>query len=233
MPTYSSTGTQWPILQSQREQKFKSGLLAVSAEFIAPVTEIISLSTLDSSEGACDVYPPPSENYDTSPFKKISATAYKVWSTVEKDENVFGALAELTFHVYFMDFARDENGTRVFPLRQADIRYESKRIQILAETGVVKQAVDEGGVTTGSPDQAIPSLSRALDILQLKKTWAANEIFNFGRTYAEQPNVELSPDATQFLSSLSSQRFTPNIIEYSATYSVFYEINFGVFFETE
>jgi hypothetical protein len=229
---HSSTGTQWPLLQSKTEKKFQSGLLAVSAEFIAPVAEIISLSTLDSSEGPCDVYPLPSENYDTSPFKKISATAYKLWS-VQKDENIMGSLAELTFHVYFMDFERDENGTRVFPLRQADIRYESKRIQILAETGVVKQAVEEGGVTTGSPDQAIPSLSRALGILQQKNTWTAAEIFNFGRTYDEPSDGQLYPDATQFLSSLSSQRFTPNIIEYSATYSVFFEINFGVFFETE
>lgn len=228
---YSASSTQWPLLQSKTEQKFKSGLLAVSAEFIAPVDATVSLTTLDSSEGACDIYPEPSVNYDTTPFKKISATGYKLWATTSDDESIFATLADLTFHIYFLDFARNESGQRVFPLREAEVRYATKRIQILAETGVVKQAVEGGGMT-GAPNH-IPSLSRLLDILQVKKTWAPSEIFNFGRIYNEPLDVQHSPTATEFLSSLSSQRFTPEILEYSATYSVFYEINFGLFTEKE
>ena len=68
-------------------------------------------------------------------------------------------------------------------------------------------------------------------IKQTKNQWAANEIFNLGRQY-EQDTTELkSPLATQFLSSLSSQSFTPTISIYSATYSVTYNLYFGLFVE--
>jgi hypothetical protein len=228
MPTvYSSTNAQWPLLQSKREQKFKNGLLAVSAEFIAPADTPISLEILESSEGDCTVYPSPVESYDNSPFKKISATAYKIFS-VTTDENISQTFADITFSVDFAEWARDERGRKLFPLSRS-FRSASKKIKILSEIGTVKNLTDE----TTPENERVPFLSRQLEIIQNKKSWMASEIFNFIRPYNQSPDTLKSPVATEFISSLSSQMYTPNIIEYSATYSVEYTLNFGEFVEPE
>jgi hypothetical protein len=221
MSIYLSNATQWPILQSKREQKFKNGLMAVSAEFIAPKDMPIDVAVIESSEGSCDVYPNPIISFDTSPFQKISATGYKIFDP-QQDESIFQQSVDLIFEVSFLEWARDENGRKLFPLRE-EYRFASKKIQIIAESGTVSETFD-GQVT-------IPILSRPLTIKQTKNQWAANEIFNLGRQY-EQDTTELkSPLATQFLSSLSSQSFTPTISIYSATYSVTYNLYFGLFVE--
>jgi hypothetical protein len=221
MSIYLSNETSWPILQSKREQKFNNGLMAVSAEFIAPKDMQIEVAVIESSEGDCDVYPRPIISFDTSPFQKISATGYKIFNP-QHDESIFQQPVDLIFEVDFLEWARDENGRKLFPLREA-YRFASKKIQIIAESGTVSEAFD--GQAT------IPTLSRPLTITQTKNQWAANEIFNFGRQY-EQITTELkSPFATQFLSSLSEQKFTPTISTYSATYSVTYSLYFGMFVE--
>jgi hypothetical protein len=221
MSIYLSSNTQWPILQSKREQKFKNGLMAVSAEFIAPKNGSFALNVIESSEGSCDIYPSPSISFDTSPFQTISATGYKLFAS-QQDENIFQQPVDLIFEVSFLEWARDENGQKLFPLREA-YRFASKKIQIIAESGTVNKAFD-GEVT-------IPTLSRPLTIKQTKKQWAANEIFNFGYQYAQSTTELKSPTATEFLSSLSSQIFTPTISIYSATYSVTYNLYFGLFVE--
>ncbi len=195
--------------------------MSVAAEFIAPKDTLISLTEIESSEGPCEIYPLPSINFDTSPFKTISATGYKVWNS-PGDENIFQQPADLIFEVAFLDWARDDTNGLLFPLREA-YRYESKKIQIIAESGTVSKIFDD--------DATIPTLSRQLTITQAKETWAASEIFNFGRQYKEPTTDMKYPTATEILSSLSSQRFTPSIIEYSATYSVTYRIYFGLFTE--
>jgi hypothetical protein len=221
MSIYLSSDTQGPILQSKREQKFNNGLMAVSAEFIAPKNESFNLTEIESSEGSCDIYPLPSISFDTSPFQTISATGYKLWES-RSDENIFQQPVDLIFEVAFSEWARDENGQKLFPLREA-YRFASKKIQIIAESGTVSQTFD--GQAT------IPTLSRPLTITQTKNQWAANEIFNFGRQYEQIPTELKSPTATEFLSSLSSQSFTPTISTYSATYSVTYSLHFGLFVE--
>jgi hypothetical protein len=222
MSIYLSSDTQWPILQSKREQKFNNGLMAVSAEFISPKNQSFNLTEIESSEGSCDIYPSPSISFDTSPFQTISATGYKLLDS-QQDENIFQQPVDLIFEVSFLEWARDENGQKLFPLRQS-YRFASKKIQIIAESGTVNKAFD-GQVT-------IPTLSRPLTITQTKNQWAANEIFNFGRQYEQIPTELKSPTATEFLSSLSSQSFTPTISTYSATYSVTYSLFFGLFVES-
>jgi hypothetical protein len=223
MSIYLSSDTQWPILQSKREQKFKNGLMAVSAEFISPKNQSFNLTEIESSEGSCDIYPLPSISFDTSPFQTISATGYKLWES-RSDENIFQQPVDLIFEVAFLDFEREEGSTRkLFPLRQS-YRYASKKIQIIAESGTVSKTFD--GQAT------IPTLSRPLTITQTKNQWAANEIFNFGYQYEQIPTELKSPTATEFLSSVSSQSFTPTISIYSATYSVTYNLYFGLFVES-
>jgi hypothetical protein len=80
MPTvYSSSGNQWPILQSKTEQKFKSGLFNVSAEFIRPVGNTALPDKIETSIGQVDVWPEPTVSVGTDGFERINATGYGVW----------------------------------------------------------------------------------------------------------------------------------------------------------
>lgn len=224
---YSSTGSQWPLLQSKTEQKFKSGLFAVAADFVAPVDTTSAVETIKSSLGEIDVYPPAVENYDGGPFKKISATGYDVWDSTVSDEVIFQENVELVAGIYFMEFVRDENGVKVFP-RRSELRYEEKKINVIAETGVVKKIT-----TAETPsEEKVPSLSRELEIAQQKTEWETSEFFNLGRSY-DTASFSADPTKTQILSNLSSQVFTPEIVEYSATYSLRLEIYYGIFTEIE
>ena len=82
MPTvYSSTGTQWPLLQSKTEQKFKSGLFNVSAEFIRPVGNTDLPTEIETSIGPVDVWPQPTVSSGTDGFQRINATGYGVWDS--------------------------------------------------------------------------------------------------------------------------------------------------------
>lgn len=227
MPVHSASSTQWPLLQSKKEQKFKSGLFAVAADFLAPVDNTSVVDKIESSLGGIDVYPPAVENYDGGPFKKISATGYDVWDATVSDEVIFQENVELVAGIYFLEFLRDENGVKVFP-RRSGLRYEEKKINVIAETGVVKK------ITTAQthPEQKVPLLSRELEIAQEKKEWETSELFNLGRNY-DLASFSATPTKTQILSSLSSQVFTPEIVEYSATYSLRLELYFGIFTEQE
>ena len=82
MPTptlYSSTGTQWPLLQSKTEQKFKSGLFNVSAEFIRPSGNLDLPTKIETSIGLVDVWPEPTVSVGTDGFDRLNATGYGVW----------------------------------------------------------------------------------------------------------------------------------------------------------
>ena len=91
MPTptvYSSPETEWPLLQSKTEQKFKSGLFNVSAEFIRPVGNTSIPNKIKTSIGEVDVWPEPTVSVGTDGFERINATGYGVWDS---------SLSEATF----------------------------------------------------------------------------------------------------------------------------------------
>lgn len=82
MPTvYSASSSQWPLLQSKTEQKFKSGLFNVSAEFIRPVGNTDLPSVIETSIGNVDVWPEPTVSVGTDGFERINATGYGAWQT--------------------------------------------------------------------------------------------------------------------------------------------------------
>lgn len=90
MPTlYSASSSQWPLLQSKTEQKFKSGLLNVSAEFIRPVGNTELPLFIDSSIGAVEVWPYPTISRGTDGFERINATGYGLWDPGHS-ESTFG-----------------------------------------------------------------------------------------------------------------------------------------------
>ena len=78
---YSSTGSQWPLLQSKTEQKFKSGLFNVSAEFIRPVGNTDLPTVIKTSIGTVDVWPEPTVSTGTYGFERINATGYGQFSS--------------------------------------------------------------------------------------------------------------------------------------------------------
>lgn len=90
MPTiYSASSSQWPLLQSKTEQKFKSGLLNVSAEFIRPVGNTALPTVIETSIGDVDVWPEPTVSVGTDGFERINATGYGVWDATA-EEIVYG-----------------------------------------------------------------------------------------------------------------------------------------------
>ena len=78
MHTIYSTD-QWPLLQSKTEQKFKSGLFNVSAEFIRPVGNTELPTGIETSIGPVNVWPNPTVSSGTDGFERINATGYGVW----------------------------------------------------------------------------------------------------------------------------------------------------------
>jgi|Laugresu1bdmlbdd_1035124.scaffolds.fasta_scaffold07083_5 hypothetical protein len=79
MPVYSASSTQWPLLQSKTEQKFKSGLFTVSAEYIRPVGNGDLPAVIVTSIGNVDVWPEPTVSVGTDGFERVNATGYGVW----------------------------------------------------------------------------------------------------------------------------------------------------------
>lgn len=78
-PVYSASSSQWPLLQSKTENKFKSGLFNVSAEFIRPVGNDSLPTEIETSIGPVEVWPEPTVSVGTDGFERITATGYGIW----------------------------------------------------------------------------------------------------------------------------------------------------------
>ena len=104
MPTiYSAPSAQWPLLQSKTEQKFKSGLFNVSAEFIRPVGNTDLPTVIETSIGAVAVWPEPTVSSGTDGFERINATGYEVWDSAASASTYGYALGELAFSIRLID----------------------------------------------------------------------------------------------------------------------------------
>lgn len=85
MLVYSAPTSPWPLLQSKTEQKFKSGLFNVSAEFIRPVGNTDLPLQISTSIGLVDVWPDPTVTVGTDGFERINATGYGVWDATGEE----------------------------------------------------------------------------------------------------------------------------------------------------
>ena len=111
MPTiYSAPSSQWPLLQSKTEQKFKSGLLNVSAEFIRPVGNTVLPTAIETSIGAVAVWPEPTVSSGTDGFERINATGYDVWDPAASASTYGYALVELAFSIRLIDKCTQQFG---------------------------------------------------------------------------------------------------------------------------
>lgn len=84
--TIYSTGNLF--LQSVTENKFKSGLLNATAEWVRPMGSAPLPTTIPTSIGDLDIYPDPTISKDTSGFERITATAYGLWSSVTQETKI-------------------------------------------------------------------------------------------------------------------------------------------------
>jgi len=107
---YSSTGTQWPLLQSKTEQKFKSGLFNVSAEFIRPVGNTDLPIVIETSIGTVDVWPDPTVSTGTDGFERINATGYGVWDADAKEVVIGRQLGVVNPAFDFFPFCASSGG---------------------------------------------------------------------------------------------------------------------------
>lgn len=111
MPTiYSASSSQWPLLQSKTEQKFKSGLLNVSAEFIRPVGNTALPTVIETSIGDVAVWPAPTVSSGTDGFERINATGYEVWDSAASASTYGYALGELAFSIRLIDKCTQQLG---------------------------------------------------------------------------------------------------------------------------
>ena len=207
MPFYSATSTDWPLLQSKTEQKFKSGLIAVSAEYISPLNSTGGVSFVPSSIGDLAVATDPTVSTGTDGFARINAVGYGVWAPAAKEEMIIPARITMDAWVTTertVDRDPDPEVDDIVPV----YKYYGRKINIFAETGWVKAI---GG---------LQPLSRPLGIFQEKKTWSCLEVFGFG------PTTEVSPTVTQNLSSIRQNKFG-TIIETESTYEVEAVLDFG------
>lgn len=78
--TIYSTGSGL-FLQSVTENKFKSGLLNATAEWVRPMGSAAIPGKIPTSIGDLDIFPDPTISKDTSGFERITATAYGLWSS--------------------------------------------------------------------------------------------------------------------------------------------------------
>ena len=102
MPTIYSSA-QWPLLQSKTENKFKSGLFNVSAEFIRPVGNTDLPTQIETSIGPVDVWPEPTVSSGTDGFERINATGYGVWDADIIEVTYGYELGELVVPIVLID----------------------------------------------------------------------------------------------------------------------------------
>lgn len=159
MPTiYSAAADQWPLLQSKTEQKFKSGLFNVSAEFIRPVGDTSLPTQIETSIGSVNVWPEPTVSSGTDGFERINATGYGVWDDGISEVVIGLQLGEVKAAFSFFPFCFIPGGCG-YGLQQIDcgLQYpvdtapsvRMARKEVLFETVFVKKI--------GSQVPAIPS----------------------------------------------------------------------------
>ena len=100
---YSGPSSQWPLLQAKTEQKFKSGLFNVSAEFIGPVGNTDLPTVIETSIGTVDVWPEPTVSTGTYGFERINATGYGVWDASASEITYGYELGELSIQFTLVD----------------------------------------------------------------------------------------------------------------------------------
>jgi hypothetical protein len=137
---YSSAG--WPLLLSKTEQKQKSGILAVSAEFICPADQISVPTDIDTSYGSVEVWPEPSVTTGTDGFARINATGYGQWSSGSQITYGYETFEVRAYYAqYYLCKNPDGCGDdlKCGEYRPSTLESSTVTIKLLKETALVKQ----------------------------------------------------------------------------------------------
>ena len=120
MPTvYSASSSNWPLLQSKTEQKYKSGLFNVSAEFIRPVGNTTLPTQIETSIGNVSVWPDPTVSVGTDGFERINATGYGIYDNTKVEEKI--SLVPLSLDILAVTF-NNCNGQSLFSEKRKSIK---------------------------------------------------------------------------------------------------------------
>jgi hypothetical protein len=238
---YSSTGTQWPLLQSKTEQKFKSGLFNVSAEFIRPVGNTDLPTVIETSIGNVNVWPDPTVSTGTDGFERINATGYGVWDANAKEVVIGRQLGVVNPAFDFFPFCSSSGGCGYgivqFPCGSHysfPIPMRSTPKKCLFDTVFIKK------IGPGVPTP--PESLKIYDLAGIEITTTPIGISDFAPSFLSHIRgtpvaiFDPIPDVIiQYSTNLSqiSQVTYGNIVETSATYEISNcFINFGSIYET-
>ena len=108
--TIYSTGSAL-VLQSVTENKFKSGLLNATAEWVRPMGSAAIPIKIPTSIGDIDIFPDPTISKDTSGFERITATGYGLWSSNAQETKL--NLTPNRVRTIFTDYTVNVIGNRV------------------------------------------------------------------------------------------------------------------------
>lgn len=225
MSIYSNPNLLWPLLQSKTEQKFKSGLFSVSAEFICPVGNATMPTEIQTSIGLVNVWPEPTVSTGTDGFQRINATGYGVWS-LSATEIVNGRTASsFNLAVQFMDFQenRAQDGSLLPYSLTRNEKVISTQYVILENIYIKKIGIDP------PPVPILKVLSSAgADITE--KIFTVDEVSSTtGYTFAGGGSAVKNPKINQFL-SLNKINTYGNIIESEWVYEILIaDISFGTY----
>lgn len=227
MPTvYSASSSPWPLLQSKTEQKFKSGLFNVSAEFICPVGNTSLPTEIETSMGMVDVWPEPTISTGTDGFQRINATGYGVWSSLEEEIVNGRSSSSFNLAVQFMDFQqnRAQDGSLLPYSLVRNEQVISTQHVILENIYIKKIGID--------PPTDIPILK----VLLSDGADITNELFSVdevsstaGYTFVGGGSVVKKPKINQFL-SLNKINTYGDIIESEWVYEILIaDVSFGTY----
>jgi hypothetical protein len=237
---YSSTGTQWPLLQSKTEQKFKSGLFTASAEFIRPVGNTDLPDVIETSIGEIEIFPEPTISKDTSGFERINATGYGVWDANAKEVVIGRQLGVVNPAFDFFPFCSSSGGCGYgivqFPCGSHysfPIPMRSTPKKCLFDTVFIKK------IGSGVPTP--PASLKIYDLAGIDITTTPIDISDFAPSFLSHIRGTpvaifdpIPPGTIQYSTILSqiSQVAYGNIVETSATYEISNcFINFGSIYE--
>ena len=229
MSTVYSTGTQWPLLQSKTEQKFKSGLFNVSAEFIRPVGDTELPTVIETSIGTVDVWPEPTVSSGTDGFERINATGYGVWNANISEVVIGIQLGEVYAAFDFFPFCSNPFdcgfGISVFDCGKhypVPVGVKQTPKKCLFNTVFIKKIGD-----------VVPALPDALKIYNLAGIEITTQEINFSE-FVGGLNIVPPTGTIQYTTNLSQiSRVTyGTIVETSVTYEILNPfVNFGSIYE--
>jgi len=125
MTIYKKNRLEWPVQQKATEQKFRSGLFTVSAEFIRPTGENALPTIIETSIGPVGVGGiDPTITTGTDGFERIHVVGYSIWNVGALEQRI--SLSPMT--IQFFANTLEQCGTA-----PVDTRF-NKSMSIFAES---------------------------------------------------------------------------------------------------